>query len=247
MKKLMTFAAAMTIVGGAYAADCEMPTPDTGCAMVYNVKMNLKTVSGKKLTGAAVYDKETCELTQDTDCIRFPNFPYRVQGYLVSCDCGCDILDGDFVLWSAPLKSALCVEVTEGSFAHVLGKQNTAEIFFGLEGEDSVLGELWLTLVGFGTYSKKAGMYGGFNGLAVGQLAQPICIGVCADAEYWECGTLVLANDDPSIIGGTWSMKYNPGASKAYWRDGSSLVRATPKYYWNAGCDVTVDTTTDLR
>jgi len=219
MKKLMMFAAAMTIVGGAYAqSECAMPELLDECALVYNVKMNLKTVSGKKASGST-YNAETCELDPYVDCIRFPRFPYGVVGYYVMCECDCDnFFDGEFYLWNAKLKSVL--EVSDfGGFTHVLGKKNTAEILWEMEASDTVLGDMNLSGAGFGTFSTSKRLYSGFSGAVVGTLDQPICIGDCAEAIYWDCSTLTAAgeySDDDSIIYGTFAFKVNPNASKSY-------------------------------
>ena len=220
MKKLMMFAAAMTIVGGAFA-QCVIQ-PDVECAMVYNVKMNLRTVSGKTttvITGSA----SDCDLGTEAGCVRYPNFPYAVQGYLVTtdCDCTCDaISSAEAFLWAPRLKSTLAGEF-DWAILHVLGKQNTAEAAWEFEGIDSVLGPMTLAGAGFGSYSKTAaygvGAYSAFSGSVVGALEEPACIADCLFAAYWLCDDLGTAlEDDAGIIYGTWAMKLNASASKAY-------------------------------
>ncbi|MCL1921157.1 MAG: hypothetical protein FWG50_08800 [Kiritimatiellaeota bacterium] len=245
MKKLMMFAAAMTIVGGAYAAPTNGDGSD-GCslsldcegALVYNVKMNLRTVSGK--AGKTSHAISACEIGTDVTCIRYPNFPYQVLGYLVACDCACDaIADAEAVLWSPRLKSTLLGEF-DWELLHVLGTKKQAEAFWTFEGTDNYLGPMELVGAGFGSYSASFSKffgrpYLGFSGYVVGQLAEPVCLGVaavedgCEPAFYWFCEDMVLDNTEPSIIYGSWAMKLNTAASKKYWNGVVDIP--TPSYY----------------
>lgn len=235
MKKLMMFAAAMTIVGGAYAT-CS-PTP-TSCALVYNVKLNLKTSMGKGTTGTS---NSLCAPGNPGACVRFPNFSYVVDGYLAYCDCDCDgiMSANDNVAWCTKLKSAVELDFT-WNYVHVIGNQAQAEALWALDGEDSILGDFWLIGAGFGTYRKVTPrVFGSFSGYAVGEMIDPICLVVatsasttCALAGYWDCidlTTLLFSDtDDSAPLFGSWAMKLNAAASKSYEKSGYSAAKLPP-------------------
>ena len=232
MKKLMMFAAAMTIVGGAFA-ECEIPEITGTCALVYNVKMNLRTVYGKASSGQ-IANAATCEVDEFTACIRYPNLKYSVQGYLFTCDCECDaITEANSVLGGVNIKSALWVDEWEWELLHVLGNQTKAEAYWTLTGADSKMGPLTLTGAGFGSYSKKSSLFTSFSGTVVGQLLEPKCVAACEDAYYFWCGTLEEDNTEASIIYGTWGMKLNSSYSKAYAKNQNLPATALPAWYYS--------------
>jgi len=119
MKKLMMFAAAMTIVGGAYA-QCADPVLEN-CMAVYNVKMNLKTVAFK---GKA----QECD---DAICVRYPKVGLVLDGYLILCSCDCDgLTDADnatIFLGNKKLQSVLINDTFAFDWLHVLGNGKQAE------------------------------------------------------------------------------------------------------------------------
>ena len=235
MKKLMMFAAAMTIVGGAFA-QCAVVEPGH-CAMVWSVKMNLRTVTGKASSTTTV-NSQDCTVDEAALCIRYPNFAYAVQGYLVTedCECTCDALnDATAYLWATRLKSELVVTSWDWSL-HVLGKQNTAEASWVLEGTDDLIGDMTLAGAGFGTFKKTnifgsdvTGTFTALAGTVVGTLDEPTCVDACSPAAYWFCEDLSTTDDsEPGVIFGTWNVKFSLAGSKAV-ANGKGLP--TPKWY----------------
>ena len=212
MKKLMMFAAAMTIVGGAYA-QCNDPEIILGdCMLTYNVKMNLRTVTGK---GYKAIQQNVCKEDEvEGGCIRFPRIGLTLDGYLFYCNCDCDLVDADcLALGNKKLQTMLTGVDFAFEFIHILGNGKSAEASWALEttgDAKGLIGPIELAGTGFGTFNTKNNIFTGFSGMTVGYLAEPQCIALndCEPAFYWLCdGT--MDNEDASIIYGTWGMKLN--------------------------------------
>jgi len=227
MKKLMMFAAAMTIVGGAFAADCAPETKP--CALVYYVKMNLRTSMGK---GGTTTSGSICEPgVTAIACVRFPNYPYVINGVIATCDCLCDsFLSADACLWDPKFKTPVAIDEWTWTI-HVIGNKRTAEAYWDLAASDVAVGGAFeLFGAGFGAFNGK--YYTAFSGYAAGTLDNPICqrtLGTgndaidCASAGYWDCveGNLVAPGElEPAPLFGTWAIRLNPTASKRYLKDG---------------------------
>lgn len=219
MKKLLMFAAAMTIVGGAYA-ECSDPDPvDSNCVAVYNVKMNLKTTTGKAYS-SKTYNASDCSELEVGGCVRFPKAGLVLEGYLIICDCTCagmEEADEDTLfIGNKKLQSVIIPDSFGFDFLHILGNGKSAETSWKLEGADYTgqIGPLALTGAGFGTYSTKYNVYSSFSGAAVGTLAEPVCLGECEAAGYWLCDGS-FETTDPSVLFGTWGMKLNTKYSGA--------------------------------
>jgi len=218
MKKLMMFAAAMTIVGGAYA-QCGDPDPiDRDCMLTYNVKMNLRTVTGRALKHVTAPD--LCgEGTVTGGCVRFPKVALTLEGYLFVCGCECDMLEEADETWlflgNKKLQTTLQLGSFEFEFLHILGNGKSAEAAWTLEVDDDnkgLIGPFDLTGTGFGTFNTKQNLYTAFSGGTVGYLYVPQCIAPgaqsCETAGYWICdGSFEF--EDASVIYGTWGMKLN--------------------------------------
>jgi|GEM_PF-2019769 len=240
MKKLMMFAAAMTIVGGAYA-QCSDPDPiDRDCMLTYNVKMNLRTVTGKGATtvvgGSACTDGDIV-----SGCIRYPRVGLVLEGYLFVCGCECDdLVEAEcLLLGNKKLRTTLTDVDFAFDFIHILGNGKSAEASWALEADgdfEGLIGPLSLAGTGFGTFNPKRGVFTSFSGATVGYLEEPICIAFndCVPAFYWLCDG-ELDDADPSIIYGTWGMKLNTRLSG--WTPGSNtsavLMAAFPTWAYN--------------
>ena len=243
MKKLMMFAAAMTIVGGAYA-QCSDPDPiDSDCMLTYNVKMNLKTVSGKAYKGTV--SNPCADDMPVSACIRFPKVGLALDGYLFVCGCDCDDLadteDCFIFLGNKKLQTTLNVDEFGFDFVHILGNGKSAEASWALytDGDfKELIGPLQMIGTGFGTFNPKLnnGVFTSFSGATVGWIMEPICIlsKDCDVADYYLCdGT--LENEDPSILYGTWAMKLNTKFSgRKAGSNISALLRAAfPTWAYN--------------
>ncbi|MCL2104975.1 MAG: hypothetical protein FWH21_07990 [Kiritimatiellaeota bacterium] len=231
MKKLMMFAAAMTIVGGAFA-QCTPTQLD--CALVYNVKLNLKTSMGKVAGGSLA---SLCSPTVTTvACIRYPNYSYVIDGYIAICECECDSLadNAEVFSWNTKLRSIDPISVWEFDTLHVIGNQTQAETTWGMTGTDEIIGDFSLTGAGFGKFKKSGVQYfTSFSGYAAGQLDQPVCLinDNCDPAGYWYCDDLTANGFDDSEeapLFGTWAIKFNAAASKRYAIDAYLKV---PSFY----------------
>ncbi len=226
MKKLMMFAAAMTIVGGAFAQCGEEPT--AACALVYDVKISLKTTVGKEKAGSDV----PCGEDIGAICYRVKG-SVAWKGFLSSCDCSCDGFQAA-ELWLFNDKAQEIVaagETLDWVVFNYFGKKNTdVEGFWQLEGETASL-----YAAGFGT-SDKDGLLKSMNGNIVATLPAPECVlgDVCGAAVAYPCGmdnsvTNGLIDLTPDTVGyGTWSVKYNKSASQ---KSADNGYLPWPKWY----------------
>ena len=218
MKKLMMFAAAMTIVGGAYAADCEREEEDRDCALVYDFKASLKTTSGSYSTLGNVFDPDTCDRGTVTACFRKPG-KLNWGGVLYVCECGCEgfqtaLLD----VWNKKAKTIDAGLAPEWEILNLLGKKGQA-----VEALWSVEGTGWeLRMGGFGKYDGRARALRikSLSGYAVGSSIAPVCELQCLDALAMVCdaeGWIIDADDVPdTVLVGTWALRYNKKASARY-------------------------------
>lgn len=211
MKKLMMFAAAMTIVGGAYAQCGLGDTPGMSCALVYNAKFSVKTTKGKPYSGKC-----------DDLCYR-AKASVSYKGFLYVCACSCDefLQDGMFYLSGNKKNSEVFEGAPEWTVLNKIGKKNLdAEGFFNAELSDLETGrEFNLAAAGFGKFDKKTGHLTSMSGNLVGVMSAPECEIECATGEPavafpacdWD-----ESDDVATIAYGSWSIKYNKKLSKRY-------------------------------
>ena len=254
MKKLMIAAAAAAMIGGAYAGACSDIDAGvvSGNCMVYDVKLNVKTLAPKKMKCAG----ETC-----SDCASYvyylDNASRSIVGYAWLCyeDCIDDSTDMNLVLWEKKTK----VPVVTLPYAYEDGKfvqyPNTFNFsFIGRYGKKAKkVAAAWeldtefiagycAGLNGSCSYDKDFGtamlknVSGNFAGLAVPAtiVSKKLCedpeeiaglyAGICDCWESW-CDSGDEATDGlPSY--GTWSIKYNKSLSKG----GKSMLQLVPSY-----------------
>jgi len=247
MKKLMMFAAAMTIVSGAYA-QCSDPDIDPtflSCITTYNVKMNLRTVSGKAFKSDTIVDTGLCSddlSVSVSGCIRVPKVPLVLDGYLIVCGCDCDALRQADTCWlflgSKKLQSVLVTtEDSDASFAfdwiHQIGANGKSaetswSLLTGVAEEDgeiydgdyrSLIGRLSLVGTGFGTYNMKHDLFTSFSGGTVGWLFEPRCLlkKDCVPAGYFDCFEYFSGlTEDGDWIGPDEEL-FQPGAIYGTW------------------------------
>ena len=249
MKKLMTFAAAMTIVGGAYAQSegpsCELDIPTGECASVYDVKMNLKTAVSWIGSISQVVGSE-CNLGTEKvpTCFRKPG-KASINGYVVLCDCNpCGFLDeAEWVLWTSKWtggeKKVYFDDVAAQTllFNHIGKKTGDVELSMGVSfwgGEIALAGfGKWGTLKMKDQYKVNV-KYPGLksaSGTLAGIIDPPCCVskGFCGPSWAYSCGDFVDKSDTLSTVAfGTWSLKYNKSASQKY--EKGTLVYPPAKY-----------------
>ena len=211
MKKLMMFAAAMTIVGGAYAAACGDCTDDCSCSLIYDFKASLQTTVAKDL-------KADCG---DALCYRQCR-KVQWKGYLVFCGaCDCESFKAATLI---VLDKKSKEVIFDGSTAptwdilNLVGKgqdmnKNQVEALFDMPA-DAVSG-IEARFAGCGKAADL--VVQSINGNVVGKGPGPSCEASCADAvaafAIPLCGTDI---DDTvnAIYHGTWSIKLNKNLSK---------------------------------
>ena len=214
MKKLMMFAAAMTIVAGAYA-QCGFDDPNYECdaALVYQAKFNVKTTKGKPYSGKC-----------DDVCYRQKGSA-NYKGYLYACGCTCDeFMDAELLLTGNKKNREVFEGFPEWVTLNKIGKKNLdAEGYFHVELDDVETGrEFILDAAGFGKFDKKGGYLKNMSGNFVGLMSAPLCEDPC------EIGDPAVAfpacdweedEDVETIAFGKWSIKYNKKLSKKYWNN----------------------------
>jgi len=202
MKKLMMIAAAMTIVGGAYA-QCSDPV-DSNCSQVYDFKASLKTTVGKAASGDCA---DLCYRAKSSKSIK---------GWLYACECGCD----SFMLaelFAYEKKSGDTFSgVPAWAFLNAIGKKGTdAEGLFTVAIDET---GTTFTAGGFGSFYSD-GTLKSLSGSIVGSLPGPACDVACADGEptiaYPACD-FEESSDVDTVAYGTFSLKYNKSYSAKY-------------------------------
>jgi hypothetical protein len=202
MKKLMMIAAAMTIVGGAYA-QCSDPVL-TDCSLVYDFKASLKSTVGKAASG-------DCE-----DLCYRATASKSLKGYLYACEgCDCDAFQLATLTAYEKKSDETFVGVPEWDFLNAIGKKSLdAE---GLFVVDFAQGSF--TAGGFGSFDSKTGMLKSFSGSIVGSLPAPYCEVACADGTptvaYLSCD-FIEDYEIETVAFGTFSLKYNKSLSAKY-------------------------------
>ena len=211
MKKLMMFAAAMTIVGGAYASTCGDCTDDCSCSLVYDFKASLKTTTAKDASSSCA---ELCYRKCGS---------VSLKGYFFLCgDCTCESFaqmlfvaaekkSKDYVVGSADEG----VAPTWNILNHIGKKENELEASWSVEGNN---GWTW-TAAGCGKYDLKNDRVASISGSLVGQKDAPACgPAACEDTGVGATAFPLCTEegDDtlPTVVYGSWSMKYNSKLSK---------------------------------
>lgn len=201
MKKLMLIAAAVTIVGGAFA-QCSDPEV-TNCSLVYDFKASLKTTAGKAYSG-------DCE-----DLCYRATGSKSFKGYIYTCECECTnfMYAATYYLYDKKSDTELFGAPT-WQYLNAIGKKSTdAEGFVIFGGYGGVL-----YAAGHGKFDD-AGLLKSMSGDLAGYLYPPYCAEQCSDGEYavaypacsWQESYGVMT---PAF--GSWSIKYNKSLSSKY-------------------------------
>ena len=232
MKKLMIVAAlAATTVATAEADDC---TPTTQPAMVYQVKMNVKTTKGVSKT----LDKSDCGPTggviREKDSTKF-------EGWIYDCSYACNLVEsGTSVMWDSKRKAPFTSSAFTTTFLNVFGKnQKSAEWAWTFEGtvdyapnsDNSVEQTYNLTGAGYGKFDTKKRFYKSFSGNFAGTASASLDLksANCDPSQIWKCDNLNDLADSDTIAFGTWTVKYSKSASDKYARNGISALKL-PSY-----------------
>ena len=213
MKKLMMLAASMTIVGGAYSADCGLGTSSNApcsAALVYDVKISVKTTAGKSYSGEC-YDS----------CYRAKS-SRSYKGYLYACGCTCDdLLAAEFYLVDKK-NDDVFEGAIEWNILSRIGKKNLdAEGLFEADLADAFTSrEFIIAAAGFGAFDKKTGQLKSMSGNVVGTLTAPECVVPCDIGEpavAFPACDWQEDSDVETVAFGTWSIKYNKKLSQRYY------------------------------
>lgn len=251
MKKLMIASLGLAVAGSVWAGTGNCGPKDDAepenCAAVYAFKANVKTTKGL-VRGAG--KGSLCGKGDGCDVIRVKDTTKWV-GWIYDC-CRCDVVkDGDVVLWDSKRKGQIEDATITTLFLNVIGKkQSDAEWAFTLGGdvnnldnEDDKLNQKInsATFAGFGKYSEKKGYYTSFSGNFAGYMAPSFDLAAakkaestencaCDPSKVWDCQDLdELVDGDDTVAYGTWTVKYNASASRAYEKKGVNGLKV-PDY-----------------
>ncbi len=229
MKKLMMFAAAMTIVGGAYASCGEVPQGN--CALVYDLKISLKTTKANEGDSTTI----PCGEIIGAVCYRTVG-SVTWNGFLSACACDCiSFQAAEVYLWDEKTDT---VVANAGSIdwlvLNLIGKKGLdVEAFWTAGGSPAVVTtvlEPVLYAAGFGKWDGKYDRLSSISGNIVGLLPPPDCtINLCRPSTALPCSDLDQDNLTIYTVGsGTWSLKYNSSASK---KSADTGVLPFPKWW----------------
>jgi hypothetical protein len=158
--------------------------------------------------------------------------------------------------YQAYFNAALCGQYgmkacCEEAFIHVIGKKETdAEIHSGFYGPsyfvNTSYGQTWtFEYSGLGKYVKRApfsgvdwcGYYSQFSGAFAGQATASYYInlskGICSPTVVFNCEDCLAAEvaDQPTVVYGTWNVKFNAKKTRAYYSARSTTAaKMTPKW-----------------
>ena len=232
MKKLMLIAAmAASFVGPMFAACSTCAKHAENGAAVYEYRFSGKTTIGKTVNGV-------CVRTPATLCIK---------GWIAKCTNDCETSIGTatdtgicyYSFWQeCPYKAPIAAQIVwDSEFPHVMGSKNSdSEGYMTFSGDikngDDVLQSFEAVCSALGKFNKKAGVYNSFSGTFTGLATASLCgcyscgpsksvVCTCSDLE-------TMLEDQKTVFYGTWSMKYNAAASKAFYNNGK--LPKTPSY-----------------
>ena len=201
MKTLMLFAAALMVVGGAFA-QCSDPVV-SNCSLVYDFKASLKTTKGKAYSGDCA---DVCY--RDTSSKSF-------KGYIYACECECTNFLYAATLYAVEKKSGQEIYgVPYWMFLNAIGKKSMdAEGLFVISSYYAVF-----YAAGHGKFEDN-GLLKSMSGNLAGYMEPPYCAEQCSDGEYavaypacsWQESYGVMT---PAF--GSWSIKYNKSLSSKY-------------------------------
>ena len=239
MKKLMMFAAAVTIVGSAFA-QCGDPEAED-CALVYDVKLSVKTTVPDSKAGYVLPSHCGDPVTNAATCFRKTG-KKTIQGFFYTCACNCDSIK-DATTWYLWDKKAKVGEEVGASLSfNVIGKKKSdVEAYVILSPDaDGVLNDGGtLYLAGFGKWDAKNCRVKSVSGNFAGLIAPPKCNDAlsCDEAAAYVCdgdatsGCALVAETVETVAFGTWSIKYSSSKSKKLIKDESLYLDWLPNYF----------------
>ena len=220
-------AAAVAAMGAAsFGANCTPDVKPKDAAWVYQWKFTGKTTAGKK--AAVKGNGSACAPTAGAACTYRAKASLKIQGYTYACNPGCgsdafetfaEQLEVFYMTkpWKASMSGGVATELS-----HIIGKSKkqyeaagTASFTENAEGVTYAL-----TYAGLGKYdvknSRVKSLSGNFAGTASQAWAYNLKKDLCIKAGYWDCATLALVCDAPTVAFGKFSAKYKKSASKKY-------------------------------
>lgn len=232
MKKiLITVAFAAMAIMPAFGGACGEPLPKE-TAWVYKWTFKGKTTTGDKVNTQKAKAVSPC-IPSDNDevgcAIRVPA-SLKIEGYMGVCSPGCGTetfaacSESNEIFWQTkPFKASLAGGVST-DVCNIIGKHKKQVEIAGQANFDKFVdgtlqeGTYTFTYAGIGKYDLKNSRVKVVKGTFAGYLTQPhaVTVDLCSTAGFWDCSTLSLVCEGPSVVTGTFKVKYQKNASKKY-------------------------------
>jgi len=236
MKKLM-IVAALAATAGAYAdsGSCAPKEKEENVALVYQVKMTVKTTKG---TTDRANKSSTCN--PESEGVLRVKDSTKFEGWIYDCDVCNAVETGTVAMWDSKRKAPFTSAAFGTTFLNVIGKsKKDAEWAWVFEGtvkygksDNAVEQTYTLTGAGYGKYDKKNDFYKSFSGYFAGTATASYDLKSenCDPSQVWKCDNLEELTDSDTVAFGTWSVKYSKSASKKYQKGGAKSLKH-PSYY----------------
>ena len=236
MKKIMIAVAVAAMGAAAFGANCTVdPVQAKDTAWVYQWKFTGKTTAGKKAAAKAT-PASACQPGKDgASCTYRAKSSLKIQGYTYACNpnCGSDAFETfaealEVFYMTKPWKASMAGGVST-ELSHIIGSNKKQYEAAGVaqfkENVENV--EYTLTYAGLGKYdlknSRVSSVSGNFAGIASQAWAYNLKKDLCIQAGYWDCTTLALVCDGPTVAYGKFSAKFKKSASKKYAANGKTV------------------------
>jgi len=220
MNKIMIAALAALVGAGAFA-ECAVTKPVKEVAEAWQWKFTGKTTYGKAKV-ASTYNASNCSTEKGKCAYRQPT-SLKIQGFTGTCDpiCGADdfesaIVEADEIFWQTkPVKVSLAGGVTT-EISHIIGKSKKQYEAGGVANFTDVANgiDYVLNYAGLGKYNLKKGYVKSVKGNFAGSLSMSYNYKNCLPAGYWDCATLTLVCEAPTVAFGKVSVKYSSKQAK---------------------------------
>jgi hypothetical protein len=246
MKKIMIAMVAVGMAGATFAANNCTPDPQTPKTTDYAAVYAWK-FTGKTTTGVIIKSKDVkvpssncvpgTTVKGDECAVRVPG-SLAIQGYTYICNTCCDVfkdttgaVDPDKFYMTKPFKQGLTTAMAI-DVAHIIGKtakQYEAEGTVKFTVNNSGINQVYdLTFAGLGNYDQNKKIPTSISGNFAGTVKGPYYVSSteCVPAAWWECDSFVLPTGDAteaSVAYGSWSVRYNSGASNTYAKKGTAV------------------------
>ena len=236
MKKIMIAVAVAAMGVAAFGDNCRPSTPVAkDAAWVYQWKFTGKTTAGKKAAAKGTVASQCKPGTPGAACAYRAKASLKIQGYTYACNpgCGSDAFETfaeslEVFYMTKPWKASMSGGVNT-ELSHIIGSNKKQYEAAGVAEftEDAENVTYTLAYAGLGKYdlknSRVSSVSGNFAGIASQAWAYNLKKDLCIKAGYWDCATLALVCDGPTVAFGKFSAKFKKSAAKKYAAKGTAV------------------------